>query len=901
MRTRIIQASSIALGLVLSGSLCGSASAQVSATLYASGFTRPTGMVQDPSNPSVQFVLEQGGLVKVIQNGALQPTPFLDLTSVLLAGGERGLLGLAFPRDASTSGRLYVCFTRQPDGHVVIARFRRSAGNQLAVDPASRFDLLWPAQEETPPAQPSQRFIYKPESDHNGGKIVFGPDGYLYIALGDGGIAQDSANLAQRPRTLLGKILRIDVAVGDSDPTGYRIPPDNPFVDASPVPALPEIWSFGWRNPWRMTFDDPARGGTGAMLVGDVGESLWEEIDYEPAGRGGRNYGWSSFEGFHDFIPKPRAYEPLTPPVFEYGDEFSPNAHTSVTGGYVYRGRSLGSAYRGRYFFADFVSGRVASFRVQTDWATGEGAMTGGTYADHTSEVGALGRISSIDVDAEGELYLVVYDGSIYRLGLLDSDADGLPNQWETQFGLSPTTPSAADDPDGDGASNLAEFQNGTHPRNNSTLTRYHAEGANSHFFNTTIAIANPGTEPAVALLRFLNGDGTGNVETHAVTVPGKRRITVEPRQIGGLQAASFSVVVETDRELIVERTMVWDQSGYGSHTDKATSSVARTWYFGEGSQGFFLTYLLLANPGATPNRATVRFLREGEAPLERTYDLPAFSRTTVDCGADSELVNRSFGMAIVFDQPAMAERAMYFGLPPEPLFKAGHESAGVTAPAQNWFLAEGATGSYFETFILAANPNGQDARATFTFLTDAGTTVIREKTVPANGRLTVNVEFEDPALANAAVATSVASSLPIIVERAQYWPFDPGQWFEAHNSFGVTATATRWGLAEGEAGGSLGKQTYILLANPNDSAATVSIEFLAADRAFTQSFGVPARSRFNVSVGAGLMVDAIQNERFGAVITSDLPIAVERAIYGNVPGQIWGSGSNATATQLSQ
>jgi hypothetical protein len=400
-------------------------------------------------------------------------------------------------------------------------------------------------------------------------------------------------------------------------------------------------------------------------------------------------------------------------------------------------------------------------------------------------------------------------------------------------------------------------------------------------------------------LLRFLNGDGSGKVETRFVVVPGKRRITVEPRQIRGLQGAAFSIVVETDREVIVERTMVWDKSGYGSHTEKAVPGVSRTWYFAEGSQGFFLTYLLLANPGAAPNRATVRFLLEGAPPVDRRYDLPPFSRTTVDCGSDADLVHRSFGMTVVFDQPGMAERAMYFGLPPEPLFKAGHESAGVMAPAQNWFLAEGATGSFFETFILAANPNDQDATATFTFLTDAGVTVMREKTVPANGRLTVNIEVEDPALANATVATTVTSSLPVIVERAQYWPFHPTQWFEAHNSFGVTATSTRWGLAEGESGGAQDKQTYILLANPNDTGASVSIEFLATDRSFTQSFNVPAHSRFNVSVGPGLMVGEIRNESFGAVITSDQPIAVERAIYGNAAGLIWAAGSNATATPL--
>ena len=247
------------------------ASAQAAAQLppiqsatYVGGLSSPVGMVQDPSDPAVQFVVQQGGLIRVIRNGVLQGTNFLNLTSSIATGGERGLLGLAFPGDYARTGRFYVNFTRSGDGATVVARFLRSAGNPLVADPNSRFDLLWPAQPDMATANgcdafssSPQRAICQPFSNHNGGKIAFGPDGYLYIGMGDGGNGGDPQNQAQRPATLLGKMLRIDVSVPDADTRGYRIPADNPFVGVSAQAAatLDEIWSFGLRNPWRFTFD----------------------------------------------------------------------------------------------------------------------------------------------------------------------------------------------------------------------------------------------------------------------------------------------------------------------------------------------------------------------------------------------------------------------------------------------------------------------------------------------------------------------------------------------------------------------------------------------------------------------------------------------------------------------
>ena len=210
-------------------------------------------------------------------------------------------------------------------------------------------------------------------------------------------------------------MLRLDVNVPDGDPEGYDVPATNPFVGGQPVPAYGEIWSFGLRNPWKYSFDDPAHGGTGALIIADVGQGSWEEIDYEPAGRGGRNYGWRNREGSHNnILTLPPAYQPLVDPIVEYDHSVG----CSVTGGYVYRGSALGSAYRGRYFYADFCAGRVWSMALTINGTTGE--ATGSNLIEHTAELGgsaSLGSISSFGVDAYGELYVLSYtSGTIWRI-----------------------------------------------------------------------------------------------------------------------------------------------------------------------------------------------------------------------------------------------------------------------------------------------------------------------------------------------------------------------------------------------------------------------------------------------------------------------------------------------------
>jgi glucose/arabinose dehydrogenase len=404
MRRRSSTRSLCAFSFAFLTSIVGSqpAAAQLRAHVVAAGFTSPVAVVPDPLTAGVLFVVQQNGIVRVVQNGVTLPTPFLDLSSSVTAAprGERGLLGLAFPPNAA-SRRVFVNFTdRTGSGNTVVARFYRSSTDPLVVNASSQFNLQW---------RDGRRFIEQPYQNHKGGNLAFGPDGYLYIGLGDGGSGNDPQNRAQDPQTLLGKMLRIDVNVSDTDPEGYDVPPSNPFVG---IPAvLPEIWALGYRNPWRYSFDDYGGGATGALIVGDVGQGAREEIDYEPVGRGGRNYGWSIFEGLIS-TPGIVGRSPISPVTFPIAD-YPPEMGRAVTGGYVYRGTLLAATYRGRYFLGDFVSGRIFSLRFALDSA-GEARVA--DYVEHTAELGKPSAVASFGRGLDGELYFTSFNGTVYRI-----------------------------------------------------------------------------------------------------------------------------------------------------------------------------------------------------------------------------------------------------------------------------------------------------------------------------------------------------------------------------------------------------------------------------------------------------------------------------------------------------
>jgi glucose/arabinose dehydrogenase len=316
------------------------------------------------------YVAQKTGSVVAVRGGSVDPVPVLDLTQEVSLGSEQGLLGLAF----SPNGRsLYVNYTdTNGDTHVTGYAMREGRA-----DPATRRDVL---------------VVDQPYSNHNGGNLVFGPDGYLYIGLGDGGSGGDPHGNGQSLSTLLGKMLRIDPR--PSGDRTYAIPRDNPFVDRPD--ARPAIWAYGLRNPWRYSFDRL----TGDLWIGDVGQSAWEEIDRQPAGSsGGENYGWNLAEGAHPFAGDPPA--DARRPVYEYSHD---GGGCTVIGGYVYRGEAIPDL-SGAYLFGDLCIGQIEAIRVR-----------GGRVAGHRALGPVVPNLSSFGEDARGELYAMSLGGALYRL-----------------------------------------------------------------------------------------------------------------------------------------------------------------------------------------------------------------------------------------------------------------------------------------------------------------------------------------------------------------------------------------------------------------------------------------------------------------------------------------------------
>lgn len=339
--------------------------------VVAQGLENPLYLTAPAGDPRL-FVVEQPGRIRVIAGGVLQAAPFLDITGKVSYGGEQGLLSVAFHPNYTVNGYFYVDYT-DAAGDTRVERYRVSADPNVA-DPASAKLIL---------------SVDQPYSNHNGGLVVFGPDGKLYIGLGDGGSGGDPQGNGQNRTTLLGKLLRIDVNAGDP----YAVPPDNPFVSTSG--ARGEIWAYGLRNPWRFAFDRPA----GRLYVADVGQNSREEIDVASAGTGGINYGWNVMEGEECYNAASCNQAGLTQPVLAYGHSNG----CSITGGYVYRGQSI-AALRGTYFYSDYCGGWLKSFYYD------------GSIAQQKDWGMSLGSVLSFGEDSAGELYLLTGGGTVYRL-----------------------------------------------------------------------------------------------------------------------------------------------------------------------------------------------------------------------------------------------------------------------------------------------------------------------------------------------------------------------------------------------------------------------------------------------------------------------------------------------------
>ena len=341
----------------------------------AGGFVQPTVITAAPKSTDRRiFIVEQGGIIKIIQaDGSVAAQPFLDISSKVLNSGEMGLLGLAFSPNYANDGNFFINYIDK-NQNTIIARYHASADK---ADPASQQVFI---------------SLKQPYKNHNGGALLFGPDGYLYVALGDGGSGGDPGNRAQNLNSLFGKLLRLDVSQ-----LPYKVPPSNPLVGQAG--KLPEIWDYGLRNPWRISFDRQ----TGELYIADVGQGDMEEVNLEPAdSQGGINYGWRCFEGSSDFNPSGcLSRDNYTFPILEYDHS---EDRCSVTGGYIYRGQKY-PALAGKYFYGDFCGGQLyLAGNKEGKWQSE--LITKSPY-----------QISTFGEDSRGELYLADYAaGNIYQI-----------------------------------------------------------------------------------------------------------------------------------------------------------------------------------------------------------------------------------------------------------------------------------------------------------------------------------------------------------------------------------------------------------------------------------------------------------------------------------------------------
>lgn len=490
-----------------------------------------------------------------------------------------------------------------------------------------------------------------------------------------------------------------------------------------------------------------------------------------------------------------------------------------------------------------------------------------------------------------------------------DADGDGLPDDCEIKFGLNPNSGVGNDgplgDPDGDGQTNAQECANGTHPRG--FFKRYMAEGATGPFFDMEFELLNPTNQPAIVLLEYQPqvADPANPHPSDYIIVPPMSRRTVNPELNPAMAHSSFSTIVESDTQVIVERTMKWDSRHYGSHSETSQPSPETVWYLAEGAtHGSFNLFYLIQNPNDSDTTVEVTYLRPApKPPIVKSYAVAAKTRLTIWVDAEGpEFEAEEFSAVFNSTLPIMVERSMYADTPDQ-VWAGGTSAAAVHQPEGQWFFAEGATGSFFDTFFLIENPNPAALTVRATYLLYTGVSFTKDYVVAGNTRFTLGANADDPQLANTAFSTKFETlgGEGIIVERSMWWPASL-PWIEGHDSAGVTATGTMWAVAEGDIGGPDNAETYVLVANTSPFTAHLRVRALADDNTVVERlFDVTHDTRFNINVRD--MFPEMIGKKFGVVIESQgatpAQITAEVSVYLSADGVSWSAGSNAQATRL--
>jgi len=478
-------------------------------------------------------------------------------------------------------------------------------------------------------------------------------------------------------------------------------------------------------------------------------------------------------------------------------------------------------------------------------------------------------------------------------------DTGGLDGRWKQAVGLG-ASDGPDSDPDGDGRSNLEEYRAGGLPLGGTS--QFLAEGAEGPYFHTSFAIVNPSSTQALVSVRHV---GETEVVGELIALPPMSRRTIEADDASGVPGA-FGTIVEASGTVVVERTMRW---AGGGHSQSSLPGASPTWYLAEGSvsAAFDLFYLLIT-PGRAPVSATVTYLQpHGGAPVTRTYQLPAASRTTLYVNADAGVGTGDRSAAVTASGPIVVERAMYLRSP-DGTWLGGTASGGGARASTTWYFAEGATGPFFETFVALANPSDQAADVEGTYLTAEGERLTKAYVLPPQSRTTLWIDEETFAGRGKALASTDVTMLfaarngvPIVAERVMWWPGDGAGWRDGHSSPGMVAPASRWVAADGVDGGPEQSRTYLLVANVGAGAAEIDVTLLLED-------GTTSSRRFSVASGRRLTLPIHElfalpdGMRFGAIVESaddGAALVVERATYWNVDGIAWGGGAGAAATSV--